>query len=94
MTVEDQRVAHDGMGEAIGRFLGFFYVDDGMVVSRESEWIQNSMNVLVGIFRCYGISANVAKSCTMMCQSGVIRSGMSEESKTLKCTGGTEIITA
>ena len=50
MTVEYQRVAHDSMGEAVGRFLGVFYADNSMVVSRESEWLQHSMNVIVGLF--------------------------------------------
>ena len=63
MTVEDQRVAHDKMGETIGRCLAVFYAENGMVVSHESEWLQNEMNVLVGIFRSYGLETNVAKSC-------------------------------
>ena len=37
MTVEDQRVDHDGLGETVGRCLGVFYADDGMVGSRESD---------------------------------------------------------
>ena len=34
MAVEDQRVAHTRMEEAVGRCLGIFYADDGMVGSR------------------------------------------------------------
>ena len=34
MTVEDQRVDHEGMGESVRRCLGVFYADDGMFVSR------------------------------------------------------------
>ena len=49
-TVEDQRVSHDRMGEAVGRCLGVFYADDGMVGSRDSEWLHHLMNVLVGLF--------------------------------------------
>ena len=41
--------------------LGVLYADDGMVVSRYAEWPQQSMNFLVGIFRCYGLATNVAK---------------------------------
>ena len=37
MTVEDQRVDHDGLRETVGRCLGVFYADDGMVGSRESD---------------------------------------------------------
>ena len=45
MTVEDQRVAHDGMGVAVRKCLGIFYSDDSMVGSRDSECLQHSMNV-------------------------------------------------
>ena len=45
------------------------------------------MNVPVGLFRRYGLAANVAKSHTMMCQPGALRSGVSEEAKALNCTG-------
>ena len=37
MTVEDQRVAHDGLRETVGRFLGVFYANDGMVHSCNSK---------------------------------------------------------
>ena len=37
MTVEDQKVVHNGMGEAVGRCMGVFYADDGMVESRNSN---------------------------------------------------------
>ena len=33
MTLENQRVAHDGLGKTVGRCLGVLYVDDGMVGS-------------------------------------------------------------
>ena len=87
MTVEDQRVAHDGLGETVERCLGVFYSEDDMVGSRGADWMQHSMNVLVGLFRIYGLAANVANSRTMTCQPGALRSGMSDEAKALKCTG-------
>ena len=86
MTVEDQRVAHDGLEETVGRCLGVFYADDDMVGSREPDWLQNLMNILVGLFRRYGLAANVAKSHTMTCQPGRLWSGMPEEAHDLKCT--------
>ena len=36
MTVEDQIVAPDGIGEAVGRCLGVFYSDNSMVGSRDA----------------------------------------------------------
>ena len=44
------------------------------------------MNVLVGLFRRYGLAANVAKSHTMTCQTGALRVGMLEEAMALNCT--------
>ena len=87
MMVEDHRVAHDGLGETFGRCLVVFYTDDGMVRSCNSDWLQNAMNVLVGLFIRYGPAANVAKSRTMTCHPGELRAGMSEEAMVLKCTG-------
>ena len=87
MTVEDQRVAHNGMGEAVGRCMGIFYVNDGMVGSRNVEWLQHLINVLVGLFWWYGRADNVAKSRRMTCRPGALRLGMSAEAKSLKCTG-------
>ena len=77
MTVEDQRVAHNGMVEASGLCLGVFYANDGMVGSRDVEWIQHLMNVLVGLLRQYGLVSNIAKSRMMMCQPDSLRLGMS-----------------
>ena len=68
MRVEDQRVAHDSMVETVGRCLGVFYDNNGMVGSRNPKWLHHAMNVLVGLFRRYGLAANVAKSHTMTCQ--------------------------
>ena len=87
VTVEDQRVAHYRLVETSRQFLGVFYAYDVMVGSRDAEWLQHSMHVLVGLFRRYGLASNVAKSCTMTCQPGSLRSGISEEAKALKCTG-------
>ena len=85
MTVEDQRMAHNGTVESSMRFLGVFYDNNGMVGSIDSYWLQHSMNVLIRLFQRYGFAANVAKSCTMTCQLGTFRLGMSEDSKDLKC---------
>ena len=87
MMVEDYMVAQDGLEETVGRCLGFLYADDGMVGSGDSDWLQHAMKVLIGFFRRYGLAANVAKSCTMTCQPGVLRAGMLEEAMPLKCTG-------
>ena len=87
MIVDDQRVAHNRMGEVFGRCMGFFYAYYSMFCSIEVEWIQHLMNVLVGLFWRYGLAANIYKSHTMIFQPGALRSEMSEEDEALKCTG-------
>ena len=39
IILEEQRVAHDGLGETIGRCLGVFYANDGMVGTRDPDWL-------------------------------------------------------
>ena len=75
MTVEDQRLDHDGLGDTVGRCLEVFYADDGMVVSRELDCLQHAMNVLVVLYRRFGLAANVAKSRKMTCHPGALRVG-------------------
>ena len=87
MTVEDRRVAHDGLVEVTGRCLGVFYADDGMVVSRDDEWLQHSMKVLVSLFLKYSLAANINKPNMITFQPGALRLGVSSESKALRCTG-------
>ena len=49
------------------------------------------MNVLVGLFRKYGLATNVAKSRTIKYQTSALRAGMPEEAMALKCTGVGEL---
>ena len=83
MTLENQRVARDGLVETARRFLRVFYDDDGMMVSRDLDCLQHLMNVLCGLFQRYGLADNVSKPHAMTCQTGILRSGMSEEAKAL-----------
>ena len=76
MSVENQRVAHDRLGETAGRCLGVFYAYDDMVGSRDADWLQHSMNVLVGLLLHYGFTANVAKSRTMTCEPSALWLGV------------------
>ena len=64
---------------AVGRFMGVFYADEGMIGSRDPEWLQGTINVLIGLFRRVILMTNVARSKTMTCQLGAICTGMSEE---------------
>ena len=78
-TVEDELVAHDRLGFAVGRCMGILYMHYGLVGSQDPEWIQGSLNVLNVLFQRYRLVASVIKSKAMMCQPGDIWSGMPEE---------------
>ena len=76
LMVEYQRVALDGVLDNVNRFPRYFYADDRMFGSRDSDWLQHSMNVLIGLFWWYGLAAKVDKSCRIIYQPGAPRSGM------------------
>ena len=76
LTVEDHQAVINGLGENIGNCLLVVYADDGMFAYRDSEWLQHSMNVLIGLFWWYGLAAKVDKSCRITYQPGAPRSGM------------------
>ena len=71
--------------------MGVFYADDGIIGSRDPEWLQGDKNVLFGIFRRFRLMTNVEKSKTMTFQLGVIHTGMPERvlSRRSKGEGGT-----
>ena len=64
--------------------MGVFYDEDGMIRSHNLDWIYHAMNVLVGIFRSYGLEVNVAKSQKMTCQPSALEVGMLKEATELK----------
>ena len=79
MTVEDDTIILDGMVHAVGRSMGVFYADDGLIGSRDPKCIQGSLNLLIGMFHWIGLIAKIDKSKMMVCQLGKIRLIISEE---------------
>ena len=45
-----------------------FYAEDGLLGSRDTEWILEALNVFIGLFCWILAMSNVAKSKTMTCQ--------------------------
>ena len=54
----------------VGQCLGLFCAKYGMVVSRDPEWLQGALNVLIILLQRYGLVTNVDKYKAMMCQPG------------------------
>ena len=50
----------------MGRCIGMFYADYGLVGSRYLEWLQGSLNMLIGLLRQYRLVDNTAKSKAMI----------------------------
>ena len=65
LTMEDQLVTQEGLVILVGRCIKLFYTDNGVMVSRDLEWIQGALNVIIGLFCRSSLVTNVAKSKTM-----------------------------
>ena len=87
LMVDDQLPAQEGLGITLWRCLVIFYANGGMVGSRDPNWLQGDLNVIIGLLRRYVLVANVIKSKVVICQPGALQSGMSEEAVGLRCTG-------
>ena len=57
-----ERVAADGIGVQIRLLLAAFYADDGLVQSRDPEFLQFSFDILVGLFESVGLRTNTTKT--------------------------------
>ena len=70
---------HEGLEMGVVQCMGVFYTYAGMIGLTESEWLQRAINVIIGIFRRFVLMANVAKSKTMSCHLGTIRTKISAD---------------
>ena len=66
----------------IRMFLLEFYTDDGLIQSRCPLMLQDSFNKLVTLFEQVGLSINTAKTKTMTCIPGKIRTRLLDEAYT------------
>jgi len=48
-------------------------VDDGYIASRDAEFLQEALDVLVETFKCVGLATNTKKTQAMVCTPGMIR---------------------
>ena len=71
----DEEVACDGIGDRVADILVAFYVDDGPIASRDPVWLQESFDILIGLFERIGLFTYAAKTKVMTCIPGRIREG-------------------
>jgi hypothetical protein len=74
-----EEAARDGLGDRVAEIMVAFYVDDGLIASRDPVWLQESFDVLIGLFERIGLFTNAAKTKAMVCIPGQIREGKTEE---------------
>ncbi len=59
--------------------LVVFYNDDGLIASRDPVWLQESFDILIGLFERIGLFTNASKTKVMVCTPGQIRKAYTEE---------------
>ncbi len=64
-----------------------FYIDNGLIAGRDSDWLQSSFNLLVSLFKHIKLYTNAAKMKVLACIPGRIREGYIEEEYTQHRTG-------
>ena len=74
-------------GKERGHQADLFYVDDGMVDSYDSCWIQGVFNTLVGLFDRVGLQKNVRKTVGMVCHPCQAVGNLSEAAYGRRVTG-------
>jgi hypothetical protein len=68
----DDEAMHGRFAEASREIVAFF-VDDGLVGSRDPIWLQSALDVLVILFESIGLRTNPDKTKVMTCVPGNIR---------------------
>jgi hypothetical protein len=57
-----EEATHDGLGDQVAEILVAFYVDDGLIASRDPDWMQESFDVLIGLYERIGLFTNATKT--------------------------------
>jgi hypothetical protein len=85
---EGSALEPDKIDHLMATFFAIFYVDDAYLASRDPEFLQRALNVIVGLFSCVGLKINAQKTQTMICTPGRIRIQLPEDSYA-RLRGGT-----
>ncbi len=75
----DKDAVQDGIDDQVAEMLVAFYVDDGLIASRDPVWLQELFNILIGLFEQIGLFTNASKMKVMVCIPGQIREAYTEE---------------
>jgi hypothetical protein len=87
---EGSALEPDKIDRLMATFFAIFYVNDAYLASRDPEFLQRALNVIVGLFSHVGLETNAQKMQTMVCTPGRIRIQLPEDSYA-RLHGGTTL---
>jgi Reverse transcriptase (RNA-dependent DNA polymerase) len=80
-------IVTQGLGFTVEEQLALFYADDGYIGSRDDTWLSNALQILADLFRQVGLESNAAKTKSMSCLPGKIRTSLSHLAYQRRTTG-------
>ena len=70
---DESELEEEAIKQLMATFFAIFYVDDAYLASRDLEFLQRALDILVNLFVRVGLGTNVKKTQTMICTQGRIR---------------------
>ncbi len=58
-TIDD---ANGDLAKRIAGLFAVFYIDDGYIASRNPEFLQEALDILVETFKCVSLATNIKKT--------------------------------
>ena len=86
---EGSALEPDKINRLMATFFAILHVDDAYLASRDPEFLQRALNVIVGLFSRVGLKTNAQKTQTMICTPGRICIQLLEDSYARLCGGTT-----
>ena len=69
---DESELEEEAIELRMATFFTIFYVDDAYLASRDPDFLQRALDVLVDLFTWVGLETNVKKTQTMICTPGRI----------------------
>jgi hypothetical protein len=70
---DESELEEGAIDQLLATFFVIFYVDDAYLASRDPEFLQRALDILVKLFARVGLKTNVKKTQMMICTPGRIR---------------------
>ena len=70
---DERELKEEAVDQLLATFFAIFYVDDAYLASRDPEFLQQALDILVKLFARVGLKTNIKKTQTMICTPGRIR---------------------